>query len=507
MSVFGERGIRRSVLCTLLAMASFGALIAPAPASALPLAPDPVDLRIMEFNIEYGGTVVRFRSIVEAVQAADADVVAIEEASGNIQRLAKALDYPYYSVRLQVVSRFPLIEPPHGDGLYLFVEVSPGRVVALGNVHLPAGPYSPNRIRRGASRKTVLEIERRVRVPAVKPSVMALTDLVASGVPALLLGDFNTPSRLDWTPATVGLRYQIRYPVNWPVSAFVERHGFRDSYREAHPDPVAVQGLTWPAARPHPPGVWSPGPNAPADRIDFVYVAGDAQTLGSDLVGEPGAPDVGAGVGPWGTDHRAVVSELSVEGGIPPIFVAVGERLVEAGTDQSVTFHASGGPHERVAVIPAGGDPSNPIADVSTGGATDGTVAISTDGWEPGRYVVILRDGTTPLSRVRFWVEAPGDRAHVSTSRHAYGVGEPIRVRWSNAPGARWDWVGVYERGADPNVASYLTWFYTHQAIQGSGTLDAAAEGAWPLPPGRYSLYLLADDGYKVLARSIFTVA
>ena len=181
----------------------------------------------MEFNIEYGGTVVSFDSIVRAVQAADADVVGVEEGFGNVPRLADALGYPYYNVRLQVISRFPLIDAPGGNGLYLFVETGPGQVVALANVHLPAGPYSPNLVRRGAKRSTILEIERRVRVPAVEPAVTALTGLVDQGIPGLLLGDFNTPSRLDWTPETVGLREQIHYPVNWPASRFVEDAGSR----------------------------------------------------------------------------------------------------------------------------------------------------------------------------------------------------------------------------------------------------------------------------------------
>ncbi len=55
-------------------------------------------------------------------------------------------------------------------------------------------------------------------------------------------------------------------------------------------------------------------------------------------------------------------------------------------------------------------------------------------------------------------------------------------------------------------MASYLTWFYTRSTIQGSGILDAASAGPWPLPPGRYSLYLLADDGYEILARQGFAV-
>ena len=486
----------------LLALALIGSALVSGPASAA----TPVDLRVMEFNIEYGGTVVSFDSIVRAVQAADADVVGVEEGFGNVPRLADALGYPYYNVRLQVISRLPLIDAPGGNGLYLFVETAPGQVVALANVHLPAGPYSPNLVRRGAKRSTILEIERRVRVPAVEPAVTALTGLVDRGIPGLLLGDFNTPSRLDWTPETVGLREQIHYPVNWPTSRFVEDAGFQDSYRVAHPDPVANPGLTWPSGRPRPPGVWSPGPNAPADRIDFIYTAGDVQTLGSDVVGESGGPDVTIAVDPWGTDHRAVVSELSVQGGVLPTLVAVGSRLIEAGTDQMLTFHGPGGPDQHLAVIPAGGDPADPIADEPVAGEVDGTVAIATDGWDPGTYVALLMDGSSVRSRTRFWIEAPGDGPHVSTSRHVYGVGDPVAVHWWNAPGARWDWIGVYPRHADPNVASYLTWFYTRSTIQGSGTLDADSEGPWPLPAGRYSVYLLADDGYQVLARHAFRV-
>ena len=357
----------------LLAIALVGAVFVPSSASAA----TPVDLRVMEFNIEYGGTVVSFDSIVRAVQAANADVVGVEEGFGNVPRLADALGYPYYNVRLQVISRLPLIDAPGGNGLYLFVETAPGQVVALANVHLPAGPYSPNLVRRGAKRSTILEIERRVRVPAVEPAVTALTGLVDRGIPGLLLGDFNTPSRLDWTPETVGLREQIHYPVNWPTSRFVEDAGFVDSYRVAHPDPVENPGLTWPSGRPHPPDVWSPGPNAPADRIDFIYTAGDVQTLGSDLVGGSGGPDVTIAVDPWGTDHRAVVSELSVQGGVLPTLVAVGSRLVEAGTDQTLTFHGPGGPDQHLVVIPAGEDPADPIADEPVPGEIDGTVAIA----------------------------------------------------------------------------------------------------------------------------------
>ena len=274
----------------------------------------------------------------------------------------------------------------------------------------------------------------------------------------------------------------------------------------AHPDPVVDQGLTWPSGRPRPPGEWSPGPNAPADRIDFIYTAGAIETLGSDVVGESGGPDVTIAVDPWGTDHRAIVSELSVEGGVLPTLVSVGSRLIESGTDQTLTFHGPGGPDQHVVVFRER-DPSYPLADELVPGSHR-RHGEHRDRWLGGRARTSCSSRREPRC---FRACASGSRrwATIRTCRLQRGsTGSAIRshVRWWNAPGNRWDWVGVYERGADPNVASYLTWFYTRSTIRGRGTLDAASSGPWPLPPGRYSIYLLADDGYDILARTGFLV-
>ena len=248
------------------------------------------------------------------------------------------------------------------------------------------------------------------------------------GIPAILLGDFNTPSRLDWTPETVGLREQIHYPVNWPTSRFVEDAGFLDSYREAHPDPVENQGLTWPSGRPHPPGEWSPGPNAPADRIDFIYTAGTIETLGSDLVGESGGPDVTIAVDPWGTDHRAIVSELSVEGGVMPTLVAVRSRLVEAGPTRRSRSTARAG-RTNTSWCSRRAIPSSPVADeLVPGRRSTARWTLATDGWDPGTYVVHLRKDGRPSCRGR----ASGSKRWVTarTCRRSTGVsGSAIRSR------------------------------------------------------------------------------
>ena len=62
----------------------------------------------------------------------------------------------------------------------------------------------------------------------------------------------------------------------WPVSEELFDLGFRDSYREAHPDPVKEPGTT----------------HRSGERIDYVYAAGPSTTLDSKLVGERGGEDV-----------------------------------------------------------------------------------------------------------------------------------------------------------------------------------------------------------------------
>ncbi len=119
---------------------------APAPGSAT----GSMQLHVMTFNVEYGGEGVDFASVPATIEAAGADVVGVEEAYANIPKIAKALGWDYYDSRMQIVSRLPLLDPPEGNGVYTFVQVAPGRVVAVGNVHLPSAPYGPNLIRDGA---------------------------------------------------------------------------------------------------------------------------------------------------------------------------------------------------------------------------------------------------------------------------------------------------------------------------------------------------------------------
>ena len=477
----------------------------------------PMTLKVMEFNIEYGGDTVDFRKVVEAVEMADPDVIGLEEAETNTGRLAKAAGYEYWSNAMQVVSRYPLLEPPETKGSYLYVQVQPGRCVALSNVHLPSDKPGPTMIRRGKPVEQIVATEEEVRLPYIQGQLEVLPPLVEQGIPVFLLGDFNAPSHLDYTDEVVGTRDYVKYVVDWPVSKAVEAAGFIDSWRAVYPDPLESLGLTWWAARPKVDG-WNPGPNAPQDRIDFIYSAGPVAATAAQLAGEQGGPEVTFGVKPWGSDHRAVMSTFEVTPGPLPVMVAVSPQVVTTGEALTVTYQTEPGGAKEVAIVRAGGTPADFIvsSDIEPG-TENGSVGFQGD-WEPGDYEVLLVGADDEVqAQAPLWVQKPGAKPILTTDRTAYASGEPISVTWKNAPANRWDWLGVYKAGeADPNVDYYLIWQYTGGA--GSGTSAGTVAGTmtmdkdtiegepWPLPSGEYVLYYLLADGYDWVAKTEFRV-
>ena len=307
-------------------------LLATAAADAA-LACPPQSLEVMVFNIEYGGDLIDFRKVVEAIRAGGAPVVAIEEAWAQMPRLANALGWPYYDKRTQLVSRLPLVERRGEHAAYTLVETSPGCAVAIVNVHLPSDPYGPDRVRAGAGWAEVEALERKTRLASILGPLAEIRSVAATGMPVFLAGDFNAPSfRDDGQP--------------WPVSQAVEAAGLRDSYRDVHPDAKALPGFTWWAARPQVKG-WNPDPKDAQVRIDFLYSTASAKATTSRIIGERGSPGVAIGIEPWPSDHRAVVSKFDVTGAPLPALVAVPHDAVTAGDELVVQFHAAGGRRQR----------------------------------------------------------------------------------------------------------------------------------------------------------------
>ena len=487
-----------------------------------------VRLKVMTFNIFYGGDEIdleqnhwcvdaagcpeTMEQVIAAIRASDADVVGMQEGTANGCVIADRLGW-YCSERLQVISRYRLIDPPGADGVYVYAEVEPGRVVAIANVHLPAEPYGPYYPREGWTLEQILELEITTRLPWIRSHLRALPKLAAAGIPTFMTGDFNSPSHLDWTVEVAAVRPDVViYPVEWPVSKVLADAGLRDSYREAYPDPVAKPGFTWT------PGSLEEIPDEVHDRIDWVLADGPSTTLDSQIVGEPRNADTDIVVDPYPTDHRGVVSTFRVIPGVPELFAAVDERRVFGGDKLVVRFHGEGDPVEQIAVVPAGEGVGRAVASRSTGSAVDGAVNFATGEWAPGDYEAILVRRDHVRSRSPFWLYAPGTPAQVSTNRRVYERGEPIRVSWAAAPGYKWDWIGVYKPGDGPTKRAagcnagycgnghYLLYEYTGASIEDSTRFDAySAPGyvSWPLRRGWYEIRLLMDDGYRLVAISL----
>jgi len=466
-----------------------------------------ITLRVMTFNVEYGGTGVDFAKVIEAIELAAPDIVGLEEPEANTRAIAEALGWEHVDPRSDVISRFPILDPPGGEGRFTLVEVRPGEVVAVANVHLPSDPYGPYWLADGRPTQEVLALERRVRLRKLEPVLAALVGL--AGMPAFLVGDFNAPSHLDWTAGAEADGPGAREPVPWPVSRAVEQAGFVDSYRAVHPDPARTPGRTWWAARPP---VGDDFTGHPRDRIDLVYAAGPVRAVASQIVGEVGARDVDLQLAPWPSDHRAVVSTFRVTPAPMPRLVAVNEgRRLRAGDPLDVEFNDPGGAGGRIALVPsdAPGDASGsrPVASRAVAPGR-GSVQLPTGGLAPGAYeVVLLSASDAVLSRAPVRVTS-GDPTRVEPDRAVYAVGEPIEIHWSNGPGYRWDWIGILPESAAPALENYLIWRHTDTRIDGALQIDAAGsdDQRWPLPPGGYGVFYLLQDTLNPIARAHFEV-
>jgi len=463
-----------------------------APAAA---AEDPMPLDVMTFNIEYGGAHVSFDQVVAAIRDADPDIVGVQEAMGNLVRLAGNFGW-YFDRRNYVISRFPVLDPPGGDGRYVFVEVRPGEVVVVANVHLPSDPYGPDLVRDGATPEAVLANEQRLRMPALRPYLEDLPALIQQGFPVFVTGDFNSPAHTDWTPATRGLRPFLRYPLEWPVSKAVADAGFRDSWRVLYPDPVSHPGLTWWAARP-PLEMYAPGDNDARDRIDYIWYAGRVDVLGAALLGKRGEAEVTIGLDPWPSDHRALVSRFSVVPSPMPDLVTTRRRIYGLADNVEVIYRS-----QAEASIAIGRADRRTL----TG---NGSYRIPAASLGVGRHVVSLSmPGRKPSLERVFWVQADDAEPEVEVQGNVFGTGDGIDVRWANGPGNRNDYLVIDHPEAVAGYETGLAWAYVDALPEGRLTLDAnSVASGWPVPAGRYVVRLLKDDGDEVLAESLpFTI-
>jgi exodeoxyribonuclease III len=292
-------------------------------------------LRVMSYNI-WGGGGNEGKGIEETlavIRAANPDIIGMQEtrlemdpctadhcpATGPsvAKEIAQALGFLYYDQSAEnpalwanaIISRYPIGAPSAND-LGVPLDVG-GETVWTFNVHLDDSPYQPYQllgIEYGAAPFFQTEAE---AITSAQQTRGAALDLLQSDIEAakdaatiFVTGDFNEPSHLDWTKATV-VAGTHPVAVAWPSTQRLTDAGFIDTYRAIYPDPVAKPAFTWT------PRYSETAPDDHPDRIDFVFAKGAGLVVQkAAIVGEAG-PRSDIAVMPWPSDHRASLAEVS----------------------------------------------------------------------------------------------------------------------------------------------------------------------------------------------------
>jgi exodeoxyribonuclease III len=282
-------------------------------------------VRVMTYNLwiggEAGGQPLTQSALV--IQAAQADVVGIQESSGeqrsdgsrpdNAAEIARMLGWHHVDQGggRAVLSRFPITELTPGRHGAIVVLPS-GRPLHVFNVHLPASPYQPYQLLRipygnAPFLDTVEELvaaAHKARGDGVTALLQELSPRIKAGDAVVLTGDFNEPSHEDWIPAAVeaGL---APLAVPYPTTQRILEAGMVDAYRGVHPNPVSHPGWTWT------PITSEDDPNDRHDRIDMIFTGPGIVTASTAIVGER-FERANIVVRPYPSDHRALVIKVLI---------------------------------------------------------------------------------------------------------------------------------------------------------------------------------------------------
>ena len=459
-------------------------------------------LRILSFNILYGGDEVDFSKTIEAIRLTDADIVGLQEAEGNTEKLAKALNYPYFDSKLHLLSRYPLIRSFYNGWYYTYVETSPGEVFSIFNIHLPSDPYGPELARDGMAIDSLYINEFRTRFHELDIHRKHFDELKSQGISIILTGDFNAPSHIDWSADLVGIRPHLKFAFDWPVSKNLELLGFVDAYRAVFPNPKTKKGLTWT------PGFPSPkiNPRETHDRIDFIWARGEEEIIGAKILGEMNGPDVDLSVNPFPSDHRGVIIDCIIKSKPAPNYIQTKNRIINF--DDSIDLHYNCKLKESLNIILKDSlgriifsmnniSSSNKLIHANIPDSCVGKIQAQ----------LLCKDSIIALSD--FWrLEAVKLQPKLLVTKNIFLVNEPITVNWQNSPGDRFDWIAVYPKmantkndyGLTHQQSQYLIYKYTMGELSGSLSLDSSSKGDyWPLPAGEYQIHLLSDDGFTSL--------
>lgn len=280
------------------------------------------EVRVLTYNLWNGGTKVNgyHDKQVRFITNSGADIIGLQEATGNhAQRLAQALGWNFHQANstdtAAIISRHPIVKRhakiiERSAGVTINVGSDPSRAVNFWSIHTTAYPYGPyEACFEGKTGSQITDAETTSgRVKEVTSLLQGTTSQRAESNTFMLVGDFNSPSHLDWTTATTSKHCGVTF--QWPITKLVSDAGLTDSFRAIYPDPAAVPGNTW---SPIFPSNQDENKPEPQDRIDFIFHK-TSWSLVDSAVKVAGSPksDPNYTDNEWTSDHAALLTTYRI---------------------------------------------------------------------------------------------------------------------------------------------------------------------------------------------------
>ena len=230
-------------------------------------------------------------------------IVEIKSLLNNFDGYEQLYSTPSQS-NVAIISRFPITNiydyNLYGIGTDLLLsDIDTFKFVSS---HLSAYPYGPYDLYEGSSIDDIIQNELSTRYLENLDIYNQIINNPSNNpqLPAIYVGDHNTPSKLDWSSDNTNQNFG--FSIEWPVSVFLLNNNFHDSYRLVNPSVYDKLGLTWS------PGY--PKNNFDSwdihDRIDMIYFKDGLSKKLYPIDSYIYDCD------PWPSDHRAVITEFSL---------------------------------------------------------------------------------------------------------------------------------------------------------------------------------------------------
>jgi endonuclease/exonuclease/phosphatase family metal-dependent hydrolase len=235
----------------------------------------PRTFNVMTWNIWHGGNEdgkeVGPNRVIEIIRNSKADIVAMQETYGSGERIAEALEFNFHprGTNVSILSRYPVVEDISVFEEFKcvggLVELPDKRLIAFYSIWLPYNDEIWEVGTRDTSRPDLMQAACQASCDDLKEIESLISDRLKDekyrDVPVIIAGDFNSMSALDYIPSSTN---QYDVAIDWPTSHVMLDLGYRDSWRELHPEVDRSTDRTWTPRF----------PKQEQDRIDFVYYRG-----------------------------------------------------------------------------------------------------------------------------------------------------------------------------------------------------------------------------------------